>query len=195
MEKMLVKEFRELDEKEKMEVLEKNRDINVEFYEWWDYILEGFMEDLKEKGLSVDPQSLSFDLYHRDIGIDYDLEDLEKFLEYYLDDNEVLFYSEVAYKIITDEDESEYTMNNISDFVSDLIHDEIVSAFSRDYIEEIPDLTKQVLSIEEDLNRELFNLLEESYDDQISDDAVIDTIEANEYLFDRCLNIVCRWEN
>lgn len=40
-------------------VLDKNRDWNVEHYEWWDCVYEQFKEDMYAKGISVDRMQFS----------------------------------------------------------------------------------------------------------------------------------------
>jgi len=43
--------FEDLPEESKKKALEKNRDINVEYQDWHDPVIEGFEEDMKELGL------------------------------------------------------------------------------------------------------------------------------------------------
>jgi len=57
--------FEELKKDIQEKVLDDNREINTEFYDWYEYLFEDFKEELNKIGLSSD--GFSFDLYRNEI--------------------------------------------------------------------------------------------------------------------------------
>jgi len=68
-EKVEVYKFDELSEEVKEEVIDRyrNNGININ-YEWWDYLFEGFNEELGEMGIAC--ESFGFDLYRGEISME-----------------------------------------------------------------------------------------------------------------------------
>lgn len=73
--------FDELSSEAKKHAIDSNRDYSIEGYDWWDAIIEGFVEDMEEIGLeNVDPQFSGF--YSQGDGASFTarVRDNEKFL-------------------------------------------------------------------------------------------------------------------
>ena len=73
--------FDELSPEAKKHAIDSNRDYSIEGYDWWDGIIEGFVEDMEEIGLeNVDPQFSGF--YSQGDGASFTarVRDNEKFL-------------------------------------------------------------------------------------------------------------------
>jgi len=52
--KVLLLTFDELDRDMQEKVVEKMRDINVGYVDWWDYLIDNFIEDCKKIGVDVE---------------------------------------------------------------------------------------------------------------------------------------------
>ena len=75
--------FPELDEKTKDKVLEKYRDYNVDGFDWWKWVYEGFAERMLEKGIDIDIDHTYFSLGYSQsdyAAITAQVVDIDKFL-------------------------------------------------------------------------------------------------------------------
>ena len=179
-EQVNIYKFSELSPKVQREVLDKMRNINTD-YDWYDSDFEGFKEQLDKMGLSCD--SFGFDLYNRDCYmIKPHIDDIRKFLKSGMRDEERLLFEideekKDEFEALVDKLEEEYNFGieesngrSSYNYVEGL--DEVGDILGYDYDEHIKDTMKDFLK-----------QLQESYDYLESDEAVKDTIEANEYDF------------
>lgn len=157
--------FNELSEEAKENALSKLSDINVG-YEWW----ESVYYDAENVGLEIS----SFDTYRGDIDIDFASHAIE-----------------TAYKIISEHGEKTEThllafnfLKDWNDLVakhSDGIDTSVVHEDKEYYFnKEADELEKEFL---QQLNEEYLSILNREYEYQISKEAIIETIEANDYDF------------
>lgn len=181
-----IKKLNEFSEIEQEKILNNYRDINTDFQDWNDYILIDFIEDLKKQtDLDIEADQIiwevgsrnsKFGVYSKDIVNQL----LNKFADkgvYDIDTTEKLgsFLNHRGGGICTqhstetglaqayfEEDEQEQAEQNkaVTEQINDVI-DEVISLCSKYH-----------------------NKNEEAYNYAISDEAVKDTIEANDYDFD-----------
>lgn len=149
-----VYKFGELSEDAKQKAIEKFWDVNVD-YEWW----EGIYEDAKNIGLKI----TSFDV---------DRHEIEGYFE--------LSAAEIAANIFRDHGEICETYKNANDFMKE--HDPIFSNYMQ--TEEGED---KLLQLEDefrtDLLEDYLSLLKAEYEYRTSEEAIIESIESNEYEF------------
>ena len=186
----------ELSEEIQEKVIEKNRDINIQ-HEWWDYLVEEFIEEAEKEGFNIPIKSVCFDMHGQGSGVAFNCKiDVLKFLDTKGTDNLMLRekYKEGQFEIEiirTDTKYShEHTMNvSVNDFIEepgeeDLGNDlgEIVEG---DTINNIAELGEEILERARELSRELYNKLEKECDYLISDEAIKETLILNEYEFEK----------
>ena len=160
-------QFKELDETTKQKVIEDNLYINVE-HDWWDCTYETF----EEVGVKIE----GFDIYRGECTI-----------QFYLD------YTEVASKIIDTFGESTPISITCNNFIKD--RDALVKKYGEgneidgysvkdefydEFDEEEADLAHE---FERELSVEILKWLRDEYEYLTSEEAIIETIEANEYEF------------
>jgi hypothetical protein len=180
-EQVKIYKFNELSKEVQEKVLDKMREINTD-YDWYDGYYEGFKEELLKIGISCD--DFCFDLYNRDFSMTKPhIDNLRKFLLSALTDSQKLL-------IEVDEDEKaefEKEVNRLEEEYDFVIKESNSSRSSYNYVEGLDDIGN-ILGIDydeylKDTLRGFLKSLQESYDYLLSDEAVRDTIEANEYDF------------
>jgi len=186
----MARPFKKLPKKTQEAVLERYRYFNVEDFEWWDSTEEVFKEDMKEKGVEVD--NIYFEMFCQGAGACYvgsfnvlklieanleplvrggiDIFMIRKILDgcwssgiinhknryYYKETMDISM--EVEYPEEADETETEKADKLIKETVEEFLKDEA---------------------------GRLYKMLETEHDYLTSDDAVKETLIANDYLFDR----------
>lgn len=194
--KIELRTFEELTEEEQNQVLDNLRDINVDGFEWWDFIVDDFIDyELDRVGLTSDPDTLNFDLYHATASMSYEIKDYDLLMETFFTKEEKLFYLNEAIKLIREEKDQymkEPSYDEIKEYAHELLFDEIEGTLlnNKDMFFNTG-IQDEIYLIEDEMNNKLFKALNDNYEALITDEEVIATIEANEYLFDKCLKIVC----
>ena len=162
-------QFNELPEDAKQKAIEKLSDINTD-YEWWDCAYE----DAANVGLKI-------------TGFDLDRASYCK-IEYIED------ACHAAHKIIENHGESCDTYKNASEFLKN--RDEIVNNAAKDEngdFENEYELDQKLDEIENEflktLSEDYWIILQQEYEYRTSEEAIIETIEANEYEFDENGNL------
>ena len=192
-----IKKFDEFNKDEQEEILNNYRDINVDYQDWNDYILSVFIEEVKSKtNLEIEADDIiwevgsrnsKFGVYSKNIvnellsnfedkGV-YDIETIEKlgsFLnhrgggfcsqnhtelglaEVYFEEDEDFYFIKDNHKVYLTKDEKDIIKQEINEII-----DEVIELCSKYH-----------------------NKNEEAYNYAISDEAVKETIEANDYDFD-----------
>ena len=184
-----VYQFKELKDDVKEKVLDKFRQINVD-YEWWNSNLEYISEQIKEKiGIDISSKDISFD-FGNGCNIYIKSNDVVRELSYKYDElNDFdlpekfgCFTNYMGGGMNSNLKSSDYNID-YADFEECDFEDDLRKAIYQKHIDEIKG------KIENDLD-ELHNILEqgfkdlwENYHNSMSDEAVKDTIEANEYEF------------
>ena len=177
-------------------LLEKYRYINVEHHDWWDSTYEEFREDMKAVGIDV--QRMHFTgfwsqgdgacfegklgntltyLDHHHVG-QYPM--IRKLLEH---DGEVYaqcehrghYYHQYCTSFWVDSDTLTGMVHQPTEF-----HEAIVEQWQRELEDEISDFEKDVIEQWRSYMQDLYRKLEKEYDYLTSDEAVWESIEANE---------------
>ena len=150
-----VYKFDELDEQTKEKVIENYRFINVEDTFWYDWI----KEDFNRLGLEIK----EFDLGRRN------------YVKIYIEN-----FEDTSNYIIEEFGDSVLIKQTAKNYLKEL--KEIVSNFKED-----EDIDREFETLDENYQHEfeadILSYLRANYEHDISDEAVIDTIEANDYDF------------
>ena len=159
-------EFEELSTEAKEKAIEKNRHINVD-YDWYDWITEGMCE----VGVKIN----SFDIYYKtiDITIEYSEDTALKAIENYNEGNGLV---EISKKFIEDRDALIKKLGEGNDIAGYSVKDEFID----EYDEEIEYLKKQY---RREVSEEILSWLIEDYEYLQTNDAIAETLIANEYEF------------
>jgi hypothetical protein len=194
--------FGELDEKAKKKALKEFQDLNVNF-DWWDFGYNDFISICEYLGVTVDKKSVHFEgFYSQGDGSCFDADvDILKLLlaidtsawqEYAPNVQFSFFRPGIDKRVLTLIEQAKLEMNAriISrqrgyGVVVDLgVYPISEPEKNRDMIYgELDELEKWLDGIAQTLNRYLYKALEREYEFQTSDEAIAETIEANEYLF------------
>lgn len=180
-EQVNVYKFNELSKEVQEKVIEENSDINLDYNDWYEPDCEWFKDKLLEIGISC--EDFSFDLYDRNFSMNKPrIDNIRKFLLSALTDDQKLLIeidedekAEFEKEVNRLEEEYDYCIKQSTNrsgynYVEGL--DEIGNILGIDYDEYLKDVLNGFLKS-----------LQESYDYLSSDEAIKDTIEANEYTF------------
>lgn len=177
--------------------IDKYRHINVEHHDWWDCTCDMFKEDMKEQGIYVSNTYFSGFCSQGD-GACFEghLDDVPLFLEknYKPEDYPMIrklldsggtvkfsvshsghYYHENSTRYYIEADRLEHVVDMPTDF-----HQQIVEQWDSILDKEIVDFEKQSVEIFKNHMRTLYRKLEEEYDHLTSDEAVKETILAND---------------
>lgn len=180
-----------------VKTMEKYRYINVEHHDWWDTTCELFKEDMKEQGVYVSNTYFSGFCSQGD-GACFEghLDDVPLFLEknYKPEDYPMIrklldsggsvkfsvshsghYYHENCTRFYIEADRLEHVVDIPTDF-----HQQIVEQWESILDKEIVDFEKQSIEIFKNYMRKLYCQLNDEYDHLTSDEAVKETIEAND---------------
>lgn len=150
-----VYKFDELDKQTKEKVIENYRYINVEDFQWYDWI----KDDFNRLGLEIQ----EFDLGRRN------------YVKIYIEN-----FEDTSNYIIKEFGDSVLIKQTAKNYLKEL--KEIVSNFKED-----EDIDREFEALDENYQHEfeadILSYLRANYEQDISDEAVIDTIEANDYDF------------
>ena len=159
-------EFEELSAEAKEKAIEKNRTINVDF-DWWDCTCES----MKEVGVKID----SFDIYYRTISII--IEDSEhtasKTIENFGEGMEIV---KISKQFIKDRDALIKRLGEGNDIAGYSVKEEFID----EYDEEIEYLEEEY---RKEMAEEILTWLRDEYEYLQTDEAVAETLIANEYDF------------
>lgn len=177
--------------------IDKYRHINVEHHDWWDCTCDMFKEDMKEQGIYVSNTYFSGFCSQGD-GACFEghLDDVPLFLEknYKPEDYPMIrklldsggtvkfsvshsghYYHENSTRYYIEADRLEHVVDMPTDF-----HQQIVEQWESILDKEIVDFEKQSVEIFKNHMRTLYRKLEEEYDHLTGDEAVKETILAND---------------
>ena len=153
--KIKVYKFDELDKQTKEKVIENYRNINVEDFQWYDWI----KDDFNRLGLEIQ----GFDLGRRN------------YVKIYIDNLE-----ETSKNIIEEYGDSVLIKQTAKNYINE--YEKIQANFKED-----EDIEREVELLDEQYEKEysedILSYLRSSYDWEISDEAITETIEANDYDF------------
>lgn len=184
-EQIQIYEFNELGKEAKETAIDNQR--NNEFYldyEWYDYLHEDFIEELNKVGVNC--KSFSWELYR---SRDFKAEDLEvidnqKFLKEigltnWLVMNELRKERTLIYSISL----SEYGESDIEiDFENE---DNLINEEYQEREDEILEFVVKITTYFDEKFKGFYKRLSESYDYLLSDEAIKEDLENNEYEFNK----------
>jgi len=192
----------ELPEDVREQVVEKYRWINVD-YEWWDFLLDDFISRMEETyGSLLDKKNIEFDIdrggyvkYRGNFGIDIGtcMDKVETLKEIYKRIEEAAIIDpETAREIKEAVDNMrigyEYTYLGVSvgydgdewydpfEMLAEILDDESCRSLPRRLEDELDAMIKEEF-------QNLLSDLEDEFDHRISDEAVIEMLDANGFLF------------
>jgi len=177
--------------------LDKYRHINVDHIDWWDSTEECYKEDMKEQGIYVSDMYFSGFCSQGD-GACFSghLDDVPLFIEknFKPDDYPMIrklldsggslkfsvehsghYYHENCTRFYIEADALEHVVDMPTDF-----HQQIIEQWDMELDLEIVDFEKQSVEIFKNHMRELYRKLEQEYDYLTTDEAVRETIIAND---------------
>lgn len=168
--------FEELKKDIQEKVLDDNREINTEFYDWYEYLFEDFKEELNKIGLSSD--GFSFDLYRNEISFNKpNINNQDVFINSVLSHKDKILNQ--LEKDNNKEDEEELSLNLDENGNIDLFsYDENIKE------EEIEEIENKLTESTRDLLKTFLKRLEKEYEYFISDESIKDTLISNEYEFE-----------
>ena len=150
-----VYKFDELDKQTQEKVIENYRHINVDDFQWYDWI----KDDFNRLGLEIQ----EFDLGRRN------------YVKIYIEN-----FEDTSNYIIEEFGDSVLIKQTAKNYLKEL--KEIISNFKED-----EDIDRELEIFDEEYQKEysedILSYLREDYDYQVSDEAIIETIEANDYNF------------
>jgi len=179
-------EFSELSEEAKEKVIQDNYDININ-YEWWEFVIEGVKERLlKNYGLEFD--KVFFDLEYRYRHLYFNkiwIENIKQFIKGFKRDNKIKDVN-FSYKINKAINQDEITFNFENSYYGGGDGKTILSY--NDYTQNaVTDKYKFLENLQEWFNEEIVDKmlseLTQEYDYLTSKEAIIESIEANDFKF------------
>ena len=183
--------------KQNEQLMEKHRHINVEHDNWYDYVYEAFKEDMVEKGIAVDRMYFS-GFWSQGDGACFEgeIDDIATFLntnfkytDYPIIRQLVKHNGTVTMKC---SHRGHYYHENCTSFSMDSdsfytqwqqpteMHQHVVRALDEALGYELEVFEGDVIEVFKNYMRELYKRLEKEYDHLVSDDAVAETILAND---------------
>lgn len=194
--------FEELDDNAKQKALKAYHDLNTD-YNWWEFIYDDFISICDYLGISVDKEAIHFEgFYSQGDGSSFGAEvDLSKLLK----SIKIEGWREYAPK-----QEFGFTLPDMDNRVRTLVNDgkidlspriiprqrgygvvvDLGTDFQSDYHKnhdliygELDKLEKWLNGIAEILNAFLYRFLQNEYEYQTTDEAIAESIEANDYCF------------
>ncbi|MDP3066221.1 MAG: hypothetical protein Q8N08_05715 [Methanobacteriaceae archaeon] len=191
-----MKKYDELKPDEKKEVIERLRYFEVEDDQWWDYIVEDFINEvLPIYGLTADRDSLEFDLHNFTASLTYDFKDIREVLKKnYVENDLIIDYLNEAIKIVNDEKHLYVyppSYEDIKEEAWNYLNDEFLGTLrgNQDMFY-LTGIKSEAEAIEQDMNNALFEIINKTYEDLTTDEAVEGVIIDSGFLFDENLNIV-----
>lgn len=150
----------------KQRVLDKHWDINID-YEWWDWIVDEWIEKNEKKGIEFSAKSLEFELdRYRGCKCDYDV-DIDKLLPHITSLTEK---EKERVKLLIDNGVCSY------DSYIPKTHPLVKKMFNK--------LFHEIERMEGLARNELYYELDENYQYLTSEEGILNTIESNNWEFD-----------
>jgi hypothetical protein len=178
-------------------LLEKHRYINVELNYWWDCVYEHFKEDMEAVGITVWRMLFSgFASQGDGACFEGSLDDTLKYLDHHHKDQYPMIRKLLEHGgglYVQCKHRGRYNHENCTDFwvSSDTLtgmvdqptefHEQIVENWQRQLEREMEDFEDDVIEQWRSYMQDLYSKLKAEYDHLTSDEAVWETIEANEW--------------
>lgn len=191
----------ELNEHDREHYINEYREHSLD-WDWYDWIEEGFGEDLKEKGIEIHKDKrnggITFDIYHHQAaftGRVYTDKEIEKFftthnlkeqhpLIYYLNEHYKIIYSIKFTNTSRGHQESEvnYDVPNEEEWENDL--GVVLNSNNKTFEEAQEEFEAAVKEIAEEHASELLKRLTDAYEEMNTDEYIMEEMEANDMDFE-----------
>jgi len=194
--KIRVFSYNKLSQEAKQKVLEKFRNINVDDFYDNSYLIDELIEKVKtETGIILDKKDIQYEMFSRSNSIYCDglvienaLRDKYREIEhFFLPKKFGMFCSYLGGGMCSSLCRSDFNVDEISFYPDDESDDDLAEVIKEklrvDRENKIKEKIAEDLSKIQDIFKEFYNKFYEDYNYQISDEAVKDTIEANDYQF------------
>ena len=174
--------FQELSKEAQEKALDELRDVNVDFDDWHQFILEDWKEKLEAMGYTH-PKIMYSGFWSQGDGACFEATiDLTTWLKAYKLTNKYRkLYAEQkrdGYVNIVIRHSGHYYHEN-----STSVEDEFGYHLSEKAQDQLGEIVALIESDIVDINKQIYRSLEKAYEASTSDEAIKDTIEANEYTF------------
>jgi hypothetical protein len=176
-------------------LLEKYRDCNVDFNDWWDYVYEGFIDDMKAIGVRVDNIYFS-GFWSQGDGACFEgaVQDRELFMKNFegypmirklvVDGGSVYlsvehsghYYHENCTRWNYEWETFEQILPAPTEF-----HEKVIAIMDEELDTEASAFEEEAIEFMKDKMRELYSRLSDEYDHLTSDEVVAETIVANDW--------------
>lgn len=183
-----------LEQRERL--IERHRYINVEYHEWWDCVYSDFKEDMREVGIDV-WRIMFTGFWSQGDGACFEggFANLRTYLDHHHKDQYPMIrklLGHEGYVYARCEHRGRYYHENSTAFSIEHdtfyrlvecpteFHETIVDTWDKQLEDEVSDLEKDVTEQWRTYMQDLYRKLEQEYDYLVSDEAVWETIEANE---------------
>ena len=177
-------------------LLERHRYINVDHDQWYDCVYEDFKQDMREVGIHVARIYFSGFCSQGDGAcFEGSFDDLRTYLDHHHKDQYPMIrklLEREGYVYVTCSHSGHYYHENCTHFSVEQetfyrlvecpteFHEQIVDQWDKQLEHEIDDFERDVIEQWRSYMQDLYRLLEAEYDHLTSDEAVWETIEANE---------------
>jgi len=189
--------FSELEEKVQEDLIQEFRNVNVECDFWYEYVVEGFIEDMKDYGFDIENKEIQFSGFgHQSDGASFECSYIN--LRKYIDDMNATSRDDYL-QILEDKNvhdvyftigrsTSNYchsnTMHCNSDWFVDLPYQTKEENIKYDYVQTVlNELEEHIQEFARDRAQDLYIALRDEHDNMTSDEMVIEFLVANEYGF------------
>lgn len=185
-----------MNSEQREQLLEEHRYINVKFDDWWDFVYSDFKEDMREVGIDVRRMYFT-GFWSQGDGACFEgrLDDASKYLDHHHKDQYPMIRKLLEHGgglYVRCEHRGHYYHENCTEFWVDAdtltgmldqpteFHEQIAEQWQDQLDRELDDFERDVIEQWRTYMQDLYRKLKEEYDYLVSDEAVWETIEANE---------------
>lgn len=177
--------FDELSDEAKAKAIEDNYTINVDEYDWYDFIYDRFIDDCVKIGISVDSKDIRFSgFYTQGDGASFEGEvchNVSAFLKYIGVELPESIAGCIYIRFVRVS--SHYCHENTCTTELEAGFDECGTDVETEYSDILETIRKKSEQVRLDLCRRLYSDLEQAYEELTSDESIAHTLIANEYEF------------
>jgi hypothetical protein len=188
-----------LSDTQKAKLIEKYRDINVDWNDWHESEVEGFKEDMKAIGINVDRVYFSGFWSQGDGACFEGSAEFPKFMDNFSADKYPMIRKALehgGYAKFSTRHSGHYYHENCIEYsceveylyqlldTSNEFKAQVVDVYDKQLDKEVAEFEYEALEFFKDKMREVYRRLQEQYEYYVSDEAVWETIEANDLHLD-----------
>jgi len=184
----------------KAELLDKYRTINVDWGDWWKDTQDCFKEDMKDYGIDVDEIQFS-GFWNQGDGASFTgcVTDVDKFFKKFIEDDAYPFirrlramdgefniafqrhsFSNYSHENTVSAEIGGDYLHQVCNFKNNDFREAVIDVWDEKLELEVEEFEKEATDILRDLCRDLYSRLEQEHDYLTSDEAVAESIKAND---------------